>query len=95
MIFDIRLGVPEIETFWNTLLKKNHDNALNKDELKLFKKLLKCFRLLSSNPMHNSLHTHEIAVLSKRYGLKVWQSYLENNKRLQVESIGPITHKVQ
>lgn len=28
--------------------------------------------------MYPSLHTHEIEPLSRRYGMKVWQSYLEN-----------------
>lgn len=42
--------------------------------------MIKCFKLLSDNPFHNSLNTHEISLLSKRYGMKVWQSYLENNK---------------
>ena len=29
--------------------------------------------------MHPSLKSHEIDDLSRRYGFKVWQSYLENN----------------
>lgn len=37
-------------------------------------------RLLSDNPQHNSLNSHEIDILTKKYGIKVWQSYLENNK---------------
>ena len=28
--------------------------------------------------MYPGLKSHEITVLSKRYGMKVWQSYLEN-----------------
>ncbi|MFY7997604.1 MAG: hypothetical protein ACOVSW_03270, partial [Candidatus Kapaibacteriota bacterium] len=35
--------------------------------------------LLAQNPRHNSLQSHEIEVLSRRVGYKVWQSYLENN----------------
>jgi len=35
--------------------------------------------LLSNNPRHPGLQSHEIEPLSRRYGLKVWQSYLENN----------------
>ncbi len=37
-------------------------------------------KLLSVNPRHTGLHTHDIEALSKRYGIKVWESYLENNK---------------
>lgn len=31
------------------------------------------------NPRYPSLETHEIDALSKRYGMRVWQSYVENN----------------
>ena len=41
-------------------------------------KLVKTFNYLSQNPRHNSLNSHEIITLSQRYGIKVWQSYLEN-----------------
>lgn len=34
--------------------------------------------MLADNPFYPSLDTHEIGPLSKRYGMKVWQSYLEN-----------------
>lgn len=37
-------------------------------------------KLLSQNPRHPGLKTHEIDALSKRYGIRVWQSYLENRK---------------
>jgi hypothetical protein len=30
--------------------------------------------------MYPSLRSREIEDLSRRYGMKVWQSYLENNK---------------
>lgn len=49
------------------------------------KKLAKTVLLLSSNPRHNSLQSHEIDDLTRRYekisgiSCKVWQSYLENN----------------
>ena len=35
---------------------------------------------LSMNPRHSGLHTHDIEALTKRYKMKVWESYLENNK---------------
>jgi hypothetical protein len=34
--------------------------------------------LLANDPHHPGLHSHEIEVLSRRYGKRVWQSYLEN-----------------
>ena len=39
----------------------------------------KVSRFLSRNPRHRGLDSHEIDVLSRRYGEKVWQSYLEND----------------
>ena len=36
--------------------------------------------LLSENPRHPGLASHEIDDLSKKYGIKVWQSHLENRR---------------
>ena len=33
---------------------------------------------MSADPGYPGLQTHEIEPLSRRYGMKVWQSYLEN-----------------
>jgi len=46
----------------------------------LLKKLRKTVLLLAENPGHPGLASHEISDLTKRYGPKVWQSYLENRK---------------
>lgn len=35
--------------------------------------------LLSQNPRYLGLQSHEITSLTARYGMKVWESYLENN----------------
>lgn len=78
MNFDIRMGIPEMERLWNELQQKYRSGTIKKQELQLYKKWGKALKLLSSNPNHPSLQTHEIPPLSKRYGLKVWQSYLEN-----------------
>ena len=45
----------------------------------LYKQLGKAMALLSSNPKHPGLNSHEITSLSSRYGMKVFESYLENN----------------
>lgn len=79
MPFNIRMGVPEMELFWNELKDKADNGNLNKTELKLFKQLVKAFGFLSQNPRHPGLSSHEISDLTKRYGMKVWESYLENN----------------
>lgn len=48
------------------------------DEIKLYKKIGRALFHLADNPRYPALATHEISALSKRYGIKVWQSYLEN-----------------
>ena len=79
-MFEIRFGIPEMLNLWNDLNSKIKSNTASKDEIKFHKKLVKTLRLLQNNPRHNGLQTHEIEILSKRYGMKIWQSYLENNK---------------
>ena len=78
-MFAIHMGIPEMAEFWATLTERNHNCTASKDEIKLYKKLGKTFALIASNPRYPSLETHEIEALSKRYGMKVWQSYVENN----------------
>jgi hypothetical protein len=77
-MFSIRLGVPEMEDLWNDLFDRAQHDLLSKDDEKLYKKMGKAMALLSSEPKHPGLHSHEIESLSRRYGLRVWQSYLEN-----------------
>ena len=79
-MFEIYFGIPEIRDFWLNLKNKIDTGQATKDEIKLHKKLVKALVLLQSNPKHNSLKSHEIEVLSQRYGRKVWESYLENRK---------------
>jgi hypothetical protein len=76
--FQLRMGVPEMEAHWNDLTDRAEKNRLNQAERKHFKKLVKTLNFLGANPRHPSLATHEIDVLTQRYGIKVWQSYLEN-----------------
>ena len=78
MAFNIRMGLPEMAAFWNDLAVRKQQGELGKDEEKFFKKLVKTLGFLAENPRHNSLASHEIDVLSDKYGTKVFQSYLEN-----------------
>ena len=78
-MFTIRMGVPEMETLWNDLIDKNRNGTATKDELRLYKRLGKTLAQIAYNPRHPGLHTHDIDALTVRYGMKVWQSYLENN----------------
>lgn len=79
MVFNIRMGQPEMEAIWLDLSARKLNGGLDKDEEKFFKKLVKALGFLSSNPKHNSLSSHEITDLSRKYGIKIFQSYLENN----------------
>lgn len=79
MEFKIRLGVPEFKRFWDTLEKKYEKGQLSRDELKQFKKIVKTLQFLSHDTKHNSLCSHEIDELTKKYEIKIFQSYIENN----------------
>lgn len=77
-MFNIRFGIPEMAELWDTLLSGKKAATLSKDDEKLFKLLGKAIQFLASNPKHPGLNSHEIDALSKRYGVKVFQSYLQN-----------------
>ena len=79
MPFALRMGQPEMEALWQDLSTRKQAGRLGKDEEKFFKKLVKVLGYLSSDPRHNSLSSHEISDLSRKHGLKIFQSYLENN----------------
>ena len=79
MPFKIRMGLPEMEAFWADLTNRRQQGKLDKEEGRFFKKLLKTLGFLAENPRHNSLASHEIDDLTRKYGFKVFQSYLENN----------------
>lgn len=68
-----------MEAVWNDLSTRKLNGDLDKDERKFFKMLVKALSYLQENPRHNSLASHEIDDLTRKYGLKVFQSYLENN----------------
>ena len=78
-MFEIRLGIPEMEKLWNSLSEKFHNCSAKKNETKLYKQLGKAMALLQNDPRHPGLNSHEISSLTARYGMKVFESYLENN----------------
>lgn len=78
MRFELVLGIPDVENYWNDLSVKYDNGKLSGKEKTLFTKLIKALKLLETNPRSNSLATHEINALSIKYGFKVFQSYLEN-----------------
>ena len=72
------MGVPEMDEYWSRLHAGADTGQLTADEAKLHKKWGKAMALLAGDPRHPGLHSHEIEALSRRYGVKVFQSYLEN-----------------
>jgi hypothetical protein len=79
MAFNIRMGLPEMAALWKDLSTRKQQGKLGRDEEKFFKKLVRTLGFLAENPRHNSLASHEIDPLTARYGIKLFQSYLENN----------------
>ena len=80
MVFSIRMGIPEMLELWNRLYQTTLDGSISKTDASLYRKWSKALKLLANDPFYPSLNTHEIPDLSRRYGRKVWQSYLENRR---------------
>ena len=57
--------------------KRNKKSKASRQE-GLYKQVAKTLAHLV-NPKHPGLQTHEISVLTQKYGIKVWQSYLKNH----------------
>lgn len=53
---------------------------LNREEKDLYRKIRKALQHLEANPRYPGLNSHEIDVLSEKYGVRIWESYLENKK---------------
>jgi len=79
MIYEIHMGIPEMKEFWESLQIKAKSVNAKKEDVKLYKQIGKAMYLLSRNPRHPGLQSHEIDALTARYEAKVWESYLENN----------------
>ena len=78
MQFEILLGEPYVVEYWAELDKLYDSGKLSGRDKTHFNKIVKAFRTLAYNPRSNSLSTHEITVLTNKYGFKIFQSYLEN-----------------
>ena len=78
-MYAIHLGIPEMQQLWDDLQRKHDSGTAKKAEEKLRKFMGKAMRLIATDPRYPGLQTHEITALTRRYGMKVWQSYLENN----------------
>lgn len=70
----------EADRLIQELSDKALKGELNRDEKDLYRKLRKAIQHLESNPRHAGLNSHEIEVLTEKYGVRIWESYLENRK---------------
>ena len=68
MQFLIRMGIPEMEELWARLQSEYRSGAISKKDTSLYKKWGKALKLLSDNPRHPGLRTHDIEELTERYG---------------------------
>jgi hypothetical protein len=50
-----------------------------KDKIIVYKAVVKALRILSENPRHPDLNTHEYSALSGPDGVKVFEAYAQNN----------------
>ncbi|MDO4962220.1 MAG: hypothetical protein Q4E57_10310 [Eubacteriales bacterium] len=80
MAFSIKMGIPEMAELWSRLQTSYRDGTINKNDAELYKKWGVALKKLSEDPQYPGLKTHDIEPLSRRYGMKVWESYLENKK---------------
>jgi hypothetical protein len=78
MRFNIKMGVPEMAELWQRLQYEYRNNSISKEDETLYKKWGQALKHLSISPKYPGLESHNIDVLSNKYGMKVWQSYLEN-----------------
>lgn len=78
MAYRIHMGIPEMKTFWDDLKARVKSGEAGKDEQKLYGQIGKVMTHLSRDPRYPGLNSHEITALTVRYGMKVWESYLEN-----------------
>ncbi|MBR2694946.1 MAG: hypothetical protein IKE69_12120 [Thermoguttaceae bacterium] len=78
-MFNVRMGRPEIENYWEDLTGRVLTGKASKTEVVEYNQLGKTFRDIAGNPKHPGLHTHTISELTERYGKKVWCSYVQNN----------------
>lgn len=68
MQFLIRMGIPEMEDLWSKLQSEYRSGTISKKDTSLYKKWGKALKLLSDNPRHPGLRTHDIEELTSAMG---------------------------
>ena len=88
-MFEVHLGIPEMEELWNRLESRHQNGSAAKAEEKLRRQMGKTMALLSGNPRHPGLHSHEITSLTgpvwpKGLGILSGERYAESRQDLLV-----------
>lgn len=78
---------------WNDLVNRGGAEKLTRNERQFFDSWSKAVDLLSSNPRHPDLNTHEIDDLTRKFGVKVWQSYWKTVAQEHAGCSGPTALK--
>ena len=76
-MFTIVMANPKMKAFWDDICERVSSGSATKEELLQYKTIGKALYLISQNPGHPKLKTQSVQSLSSRYGMIVWQSYLE------------------
>jgi hypothetical protein len=76
--FHVVMGRPHVSALWESLRAGGVGGTLSADQRLRAKQLNKAIQLLESDPRHPGLRSHEIEALSRRVGVPVFDSYLEN-----------------
>lgn len=76
--FQLKLGIPEIRDLFNQWKEGRDKDTLDKEESDLAHRVSKALQNLLNDPFHPGLQSHEIEPLTRRYGRKVFQSYVDN-----------------
>lgn len=79
MQYTIRFGVPEMQAEWDFLNERYKKNILTRPEKEYFNKLVTALKHLGKNPKHPGFNSHEIKELSSLTGVKIFESYIEND----------------
>lgn len=77
--FKLVPGVPAFKELWDNLVRGRQQGTLTPEEDDFTQKLSKAMGHLQVDPQHPGLNSHEITALTRRFGHKVFESYLENN----------------
>ena len=77
MQFLIRMGIPEMEDLWSKLQSEYRSGTISKKDTSLYKKWGKALKLLSDNPRHPGLRTHDIeeltSAMGNAFGSLIWR----------------------